>query len=168
MPVSGTITQVVNLTHTINDDISVPSDQIASGAALFPTLTTTYTDGTAAGQANKIWRDYRTLTAGSNDDLDLSGSLTNFHGDATVFTGIKEIIIAVVSPDGTKKLKVGNATNAFNGPLSSSGTIEVPYHLRLSNPSAGGWTVTAGTGDILRVNNPGASSVDYCIVIVGI
>jgi hypothetical protein len=30
-----------------------------------------------------------------------------------------------------------------------------------------GWTVTAGTGDILRIRNPGANPITYQVAIVG-
>ena len=169
MPVTGTITKTINIAHTIDDSIDVPGVNIQSGTNSFPTLTQTVTDGTAAGQANKVYRSYRTLTAGANETLDLSGSLTNFHGDVVAFTGVKSLTIAIVAPDGTKKLTVGNAaSNSFQGPLSASSTQDVHYDMEWKNWSAAGYAVANGSTDNLKIANPGASSVIFCIAVIGI
>jgi len=169
MAVTGTITKTINLTHTVDDLITVPNDPIQSGAGSFPTLTQTITDGTAAGQANKVYRAYRTLTATTAETLDLSGSLTNFHGDTVAFTGIKSLTIAIVAPDGSKKLTVGNAaSNSFQGPLSASATQDVYYDMEWKNWSASGFGVANGSTDNLKISNPGATSVIYCILALGI
>jgi hypothetical protein len=169
MAVTATLTQVLNLQHTAEDSVSVVTDQVVSGSNSFPTMTQALTDGTAAGQINKVYRLYGTLTASSSTTIDLSGSLTNFHGDAVVFTGVKLLCLAIVSPDGTKKLQIGNAaSNSFQGPLTASATIDVFYDVVLKNWSAAGWAVTNSSTDNLKINNPGAGSVSYCLVVGGI
>lgn len=170
MAVTGTITKTVNISHTADDTISVVTDSIVSGSNTFPSLTRTVTDGTAAGQANKVYRIYGTINASSSSTIDLSGSLTNFHGDAVVFTGVKYLCLAIVSPDGTKKLQIGNAaSNSFQGPLSGTTTTQdCFYSLEWENWSAAGWSVTNSSNDNLKLNNPGASAVSYCMTIVGI
>lgn len=169
MAVTGTITKTVNISHTVDDTIDVPSVNIQSGTNSFPTLTQTITDGTAAGQANKVYRSYRSLTTGANETLDLSGTLENFHGDVVAFTGIKSLTIAIVAPDGTKKLTIGNAaSNSFQGPLSASATQDVYYDMEWKNWSAAGFAVANGSTDNLKISNPGASTVYFCILAVGI
>lgn len=169
MSVSGTITKTINVSHTVDDTIDVPGVNIQSGTNSFPTLTQTITDGTAANQANKVYRAYRSLAATTSETLDLSGSLTNFHGDTVAFTGIKSLTIAIVAPDGTKKLTVGNAaSNSFQGPLSSSATQDVYSDMEWKNWSAGGFPVANGSTDNLKINNPGASTVYFCICAIGI
>ena len=167
MTLSITRTKSISASLTNDSSICITTDQITSGSNSLPNLTRTIGDGTGAGQANKWYRGYRTLAAGAADNLDLAGSLTDPFGNTLTFTGIKYIAIALVSPDGTKKLTVGNGTNPFNGPLSSAGTVDVLDEQEFYHPGASGWTVTAGTGDILKINNPGASSVTYCILIAG-
>lgn len=163
--------RTLTLSGTLTNDstLCITTDQVTSGSNSFPTLTRTISDGTGAGQCNKWYRSYRTLTAGSADNLDLAGSLLDPFGNTLTFTGIKYIAIALVaaSANGTNKLTVGNGTNPFVGPFSASGTIDVYDALELYHPGASGWAVTAGTGDILKVNNGGASSITYCILIAG-
>jgi hypothetical protein len=156
-------------TLTNDSTLCITTDQITSGSNSFPALTRTITDGTGAAQCNKYYRSYRTLTAGSADNLDLAGSLLDPFGNTLTFTGIKYIAIALISAsaNGTNKLVLGNATNPFVGPFSSAGTIDIFDSLELYHPGASGWAVTAGTGDILKINNPGAASVTYCILIAG-
>lgn len=167
MSVTGTITKSINVTNTIDDTIDIPSVNTVSGSSSFPSLTQTITDGTAAGQANKMYRSYRNVGASSSETLDLT-SLTNFHGDAVAFTGIKSLTIAIISPDGTKKLTVGNAaSNSFQGPLSSAATVDIYYDHEFKNWSAGGFTVDS-THKSLKVANAGASTVYYAILALGI
>lgn len=156
-------------TLTNDSTLCITTDQITSGSNSFPALTRTITDGTGAAQCNKYYRSYRTLTAGSADNLDLAGSLTDPFGATLTFTGIKYLVIALISAsnNGTNKLTVGNATNPWVGPMGATGTIDVYDALELYHPGASGWAVTAGTGDILKINNPGASPITYCILIAG-
>ena len=169
MALSATIASSITATLTQDSTLAVTTDVVASGTASFPTLTQTLTDGTGAAQADKWYRSYRTLAGTTAENLDLSGSLLDPFGNTLSFTGIKSIAVAVVSPDGTKSVTIGGAaSNPFIGPLSAAGTLSVPYSVVLNNPNAAGWGVTAATADILRVYNPGASSIIYCIWIVGI
>lgn len=169
MTLSLTRSLTVQGTLTNDSTICITTDAVTSGTNSFPTLSRTITDGTGAGQCNKWYRAYRTLAAGTADNLDLAGSLLDPFGNTLTFTGIKYIAIALVaaSANGTNKLTVGNATNPFVGPFSAAGTIDIFDSLELYHPGASGWTVTAGTGDILKINNPGAASVTYCILIAG-
>ena len=158
-------------------DITTPSSVITIGNN-WPTMKTTLTYGTAANQAKNWYLKKRTLAAGANDDLDLSGGLTNEVGDTgIIFLAIKVLLIAILSPDGVKKLKVGPGAgaggtlvaNAFIGPWASAASSFVQidnFGLPINHPW-GGYAVTSGTADILRINNPGAGSVDYNLLIVG-
>lgn len=169
MTLSLTRSLTVQGTLTNDSTLCVTTDQITSGSASFPSLSRTITDGTGAGQCNKWYRSYRTLASGAADNLDLAGSLLDPFGNTLTFTGIKYVAIALISAsaNGTNKLTVGNATNPWVGPMGSTGTIDVYDSLELYHPSASGWAVTAGTGDILKINNGGASSITYCVLIAG-
>jgi hypothetical protein len=140
-----------------------------SGAASIPNLSRNYTDGTGAAKANKVYAAYRTLTTGTNEELDLtSGALKDAEQTGLAFTGLKEVIIAVVSPDGTKKLTIGNATaNSFQGPLSSGGTVDVHYSENWTKPDAPGYVVNS-SNRYLKIANPGAATVNYFILLIGI
>jgi hypothetical protein len=169
MPLSLTRSLTVQGTFTNDSSICITTDAVTSGSNSFPTLTRTITDGTGAGQCNKWYRAYRTLAAGAADNLDLAGSLLDPFGNTLTFTGIKYIAIALISAsaNGTNKLTIGNATNPWIGPMGASGTIDVFDALELYHPGTSGWAVTAATGDILKINNGGAASITYCILIAG-
>jgi hypothetical protein len=169
MTLSLTRSLTVQGTFTNDSSICITTDAVTSGSNSFPTLTRTITDGTGAGQCNKWYRAYRTLAAGAADNLDLAGSLLDPFGNTLTFTGIKYIAIALISAsaNGTNKLTIGNATNPWVGPMGASGTIDVFDALELYHPGTSGWAVTAGTGDILKINNGGAASITYCILIAG-
>ena len=131
------------------------------------------TDGTGADQADKIWHDNRTLAGAASDDLDLN-ALTNSIFGSTVtinFAKVKAIVIKNKSTTAGDELKVGDAaTNPFVGPFAGDvdAVVEVGADSVLVLASLkDGWTVTGGSSDVLRINNPNAGSVTYDIVIIG-
>lgn len=155
-----------------SDTIATNTDQVRSGYGDFPPLSTSFTDGTGAQQANKWHRSKRTIGAGANDDIDLYGSLIDPRGNTLNFSRIVAVIIAIIDPDGTKSLRVGpnGVSNAWQGPFGGVGSgacLTTKKVLPLIDISAAGWPVTSGTGDILRVTNPGAGSLDYAFFVMG-
>lgn len=155
-----------------NDGIGTVVDTVRSGQGSFPAMSMLLSDGNLAGQANKWHRSTRTIAAGANLDLDLAGGLTDSRGNTLTFTRIVGVIVAVVSPDGTKAVRVGpnGVTNAWQGPFGGVGAgnyLTTKYWLPLIDYSTGGFSVTAGTGDILRISNPGGSAVDIVVWVIG-
>jgi hypothetical protein len=129
-----------------------------------------FEDGSGAGQASKMFSARRSINASSNDDIDLSGALVNDMGDPVVFTAIKAILVRHVS-GGNAAVIGGAATNPFVGPFGAgTHTIAVPVggEMLIANPTAGGWTVTAGTGDLLRIANGAGSTLVVDVTIIGI
>jgi len=168
----GTLLNVITGT-TLSATVSRAGINSASGVSLDPAAS--YTDGTGAGQANKWYLNYRTLAATTNDDLDLAGVLTDPFGSTLTFTAIKSIFVAIdygsTAYDGTKSLTIGpgSASNFFAGPFAGTNPTQTFDKFFIACiGTAAGWTVTAATGDILRIRNPGASSVSYLIWIQGI
>ncbi len=152
-------------------DVSTPTDSVQIGASSFPAVGYTLADGNGNLQAQAHWTDARTLAAGANDDLDLSGGLTGPLGDPFTLLTVRLVIVQINSPDGTKKLRVGpqGATGAAQlgfGGVAATNYVETDTFLVLSRPY-GGWAVTATTADILRINNPSAVSVTYTIYVAG-
>lgn len=155
----------------------IASCKLGSGSFSTPQTGFTYgsTDTVSGnnGQGTLQYMKQRTCTAGQTDPLILSdGSLTTA-GVTQPFTKVKFVLIQIVSPDGTKALRVGpqGVTNAFTGPFGgSTGTNsykEVYDWETVVNHKWGGYTVSAGTGDILVVKNPGAGDVTYNVIITG-
>ena len=133
------------------------------------------TYGTGANQANTVWEETRTVTAGANDDLDLTAlTKTTPAGAATIaFTCIKSIQIENQTTTTGYYLLVGKVsavTNGWEGPFHtvSGGVQRVEPDGVYANhqKSAAGWTV-ASTNKVLRINNPGAGSITYRITLAG-
>lgn len=128
-------------------------------------------NGTEADEANAIYFDDFQIAASGTLDIDLSGSLTDAHGNALLFTAIKEIMV-IAGAANANPLVIGNGgVNSFIGPFGAAAhTVAVAPANRadFTNYSAAGWPVVAGTGDILRLANGGAdTAVTGRIVIVG-
>src|SRR5690349_7014671 len=137
------------------------------------TYSTSYANGTAAGQANKLFTDTRTITASSNDDLDLNGVLTDAFGGSLALLRVKGLIVAAAAGNTNDVVVGGAASNAWVTPFgSATDKIKVKpgavLALFAGLADATGWTVTAATGDVLRIANGGAGTpVTYDIVIIG-
>lgn len=138
-----------------------------------------WADGTGVDANDKLWFSTGSLAATTNLDLDLAGGL-NFSLFGTnvgiSFAKVKLIVVWVKSTTTGDKLLVG--PNASGTPLSNH--ILTPWNNEeesvnvvgadsfLMLPSMkDGFAVTAGTGDLLRIRNPGAGAVTYEILIVG-
>lgn len=153
--------------------LSTPKSTVAIGSGQWGAMTLDLTYG-AAG-ANKVkqgWRDQRVLAAGANDDLDLAGSLTNELGESVVLTSIKLLLIAIVAPDGIKKLRVGaqGLAQAFQGPFGgvlAADFLEIDNWCPCINHPWDGYPIVAGATDKIRINNPSAVSVTYNILAAG-
>jgi hypothetical protein len=131
-----------------------------------------YSTGAGASQMDRLFAAQRTITASGTDDLDLSGTaLQDILGQNLALVRVK--LIAVYAATGnTNNVVVGAAaSNQFIGPFgAATHTLALPPggSLLVVSPTAAGWAVTAGTGDLFRVANGGAStSVTYDVIIGG-
>jgi hypothetical protein len=126
--------------------------------------------GTTAGKADLIFNDTRTIAASGSEDLDLAGSLAGPFGETLTFVKVKAILVQAASGN-TNNVEVGGAaSNAFVGPFKDSSDIVAipPGGAALFAAPTNGWTVTAGTGDLLKVaNSAGSTGVTYTITIIG-
>lgn len=143
----------------------------SDGVGTFPSISGTFTDGTGSNQCNEWFHGQYVITAGSNQDLDLSGSLNNIITPTVVFTGIRQLIVALISPTDGYVVRVGpqGVTNAWQGFWGGVGATVYSVGDPVIHGKAGGTAVavTAGTGDILRLNNPNAGSITVQVHILG-
>lgn len=128
-------------------------------------------NGTSASQANMMWSDTRTINASSAEDLDLAGGLTGALGNTITFTTIKGIIIKAAD-DNTNNVVIGGDDSAafinWVGDATDTIVVKPGGIFVLYDPSAGGYAVTATTGDLLQIANSGAgTSVTYDIILIG-
>lgn len=148
-----------------NANIGLPSYQVTLPVG----------DGTGAGQANKLYSAVRTF-ASANDDLDLAGGITDNQGQTLTFARV--IAVMVRNRSTSNGITVGGSpSNAWTAMLGSGSTIALAAApggtststgtsaLLLFNPSAAGWAVTSGTGDIFRIS--GTAGQSYDLVILG-
>lgn len=161
------------LSALIRDSGAGKSLRIGFGSRDVPELSFGLTYGTGSGKANKLYCAKRTLAATTFDLIDLAGSLSDGIGNTLTFTKLKLALVAIVAPDGAKSLRVGpqNQSNTFQGEWGGGGATvyEAVTHWKpvVYEPVAG-YTVTASTGDILPIYNPGASSLDYWLLLAGV
>lgn len=164
MALSGSIKVTSNFAQTKTADGQSASNAITQALAI------AFTDGVAAGNANRIWQDTRTLAASATEDLDFSGSLTDIYGDAVVFADIRAILITA---DSTNTNNVNVQRASANGLLlflaASDGFAVRPGGAALwMCPDATGVAVAAGTADLLTITNSSSGTgVTYTITVVG-
>ncbi|MFZ4605158.1 MAG: hypothetical protein ACOYM5_02770 [Caulobacter sp.] len=143
------------------------------GTPVFPfdvVKLTQFSPGAASGLADLLFSDERTLAASATENLDLAGSLTSPLGSTLTFVKVKAIMI-VAAAGNTNNVQVGGAaSNGFTGPFAdATDIVNIPPGgtLLLVHPTTG-WTVTASTGDILKIaNSGGTTGVTYKVVVIG-
>lgn len=155
---------------TLEGEITSPLDLSTPSAPLDYSKQMPFLQGVAAGQADMIFSDNRTVAPSATDALDLAGSLAGPFGGTLTFARIKMIAVFAA---------VGNTNNcnflmpASNGvPLFLAAGDGLPVHpgggFIWYAPSAAGVVVTPATGDLLNVvNSAGGTSVTYDLIIVG-
>lgn len=130
---------------------------------------TSLADGTGQNQANMVFSDTRSLAGSASENLDLAGGLTSPLKDTITFTKIKAIYVkCAAANDGAIEFGEG-IVNAFVGPFqaSSVGVAVAPGGEMLLTAPKDGWTVTGGTGDLLKAQNLGSATNSYDIVLIG-
>lgn len=131
--------------------------------------------GTVANAADVLWMDQRTVASATNDDLDLSGVLTDAFGDTVTMVELVGVFIINGPRSGaanTTALTIGGGTNPVVGFLGGTnptiGPLQPGAFVFLASPAASGLgAVTAGTGDILRIANASGAAATYQIAILG-
>lgn len=145
-------------------------DLVSATAPLSYKKSTDLASGVAANQADRIFSDTRTITASSTEDLDVSGgALTDAFGATFTIAKLKMLIVCA-SASNTNNVVILGDTNSVPilNTAATTHAIKPGGCATFFDPSLGGFTVTATTGDIIQVANSGAgTSVVYDIVIVG-
>lgn len=153
--------------------LSTPRSTLAIGAGAWAPMVLALTYGAAGPHKIKQWYNaQRILAASADDDLDLSGALANEFGESVVLTSVKVLLIAIVAPDGVKKLKVGPQALvlAFQGPFGGVGAtncLEVDNWCPVINHPWDGYPVVAGATDKIKINNPSGVTVTYNVLAAG-
>lgn len=127
-----------------------------------------FTDGSGANQAGKIFSDTRTLAASATESLDFSGVLLDPFGAVITSAKLKALIIKAAAANTNDVLVGGAASNALSSLFGDATDIIVvkPGGLFcVVAPQAAGYAITAGTGDLLKVaNSSSGTGVTYDII----
>jgi hypothetical protein len=138
-------------------------------------LVQAFSDGTSANKFDRLYMAERTVGASSNDDIDLAGVLTDIFG-ATIAAAELVGIVLINDPksgnNNASNLTLGGGSNPatsgfLGGTTPTIGPIKPGGCLVLMNPDATGLgTITAGTGDILRIANGAGGGNTYQIALL--
>lgn len=142
------------------------------------TYTKTLTNGSGAGNAQKIYVAAGTIAGAGTLNLDLAASLVDVFGNSITFANIKVLYVELTTATTATSIKVGGADSApFVNWIVSDGTItdEEPGVIvrnggmfMLACTDATGYAVTATTGDILKLTNLDASNTaTYRVCLIG-
>lgn len=129
--------------------------------------------GTAVNLADLRWvASARSLAATTAENLDLTGTaLADQFGTSFAAARIKLLIIQLITTTAGYTLEVGgagsNPCGTFFGDISDKLIIRAGGFGILYAPDATAYAVTAGTGDLLKINNPNAAGITYNAMIVG-
>lgn len=122
--------------------------------------------GTTAGKADRIFQDAFSIAGSGNTSYDLAGSLTDIFGNAVTFAKVKAIF--VITDDNAGNIIVGGGSNCLAALSDVSDKIPVkPNGFLALGASGAGVTVTADTGDLLRLENAGGSTGTGKLIVIG-
>lgn len=142
---------------------------IGSGKYDFGYSTThNFADGAGADQAGMVFTDTRTLSASATEDLDLAASLIDAFGATITFATIKGIHVYAASAN-TNDVQVQRASaNGVPLFMAADDGVALGPDASMTVVDPNGFTVTAGTGDLLTLTNSSSgTSVTYTVVILG-
>lgn len=166
--VNAKISLSLKATYTKDLDLGDATDPIVKTKT--HTLSTL---GAGAASYNVQWRDSRSIAAATDDDLDLSGSLTDAFGATVAFARFKVLGIWSTNLNtADTHLKLGGGSNYVSTLFAAAGDILLAPKsggsLIIACDTATGYVVTATTADILRITNASAGTIaTYDIVILG-
>lgn len=142
------------------------------GAAIEAALS--FSDGTTANKFDQLYVAERTVASATNDDIDLAGVITDAFGATITAAELVGIVLVNKSKAGvanTTALTIGGGTNPFVGFLT--GTTPAITKVGpgavfafISPDATGLGTITAGTGDILRIANASGAANTFQIALL--
>lgn len=165
MALTGTARISVNtsLTSTLDKGTATSSETL--------NWAMTIANGTGASQGSQVFSDTRTLSASSNEELDLAGSLSNGLGSTITFTRIIGLIVEADADNGDTISVGGAAANGFETWVGATGDlvkVRPGGAMAIFANDATAYAVTAGTGDLLKItNDDSAAAADYTIYLIG-
>jgi len=153
---------MVAATHTKTFGLASSSRSISETAAF------SWTEGTGANQADKLYDQSLTILASATTSLDLSGSLLDAFGDALVFVKVKAIYVKADAGNTNNVLLTRPAANGL--PFLSAAGDAIPIRpggcALLVWPDLTAIPVTAATADLIDLTNSAAGTSEICRVVI--
>lgn len=145
---------VLDMTSELSDalDLSTPVDRLAK------TLQYLLTGGTAAGQANRLWHDRRTVGPGG-ESLALDGGLVDGLGQAFTVSAIK-VLLVTAAAGNLDELVVTWAAGGLAARVAAGGVLLVV--------AAGAGYDVGSPASPIAVASGGAVTLTYEVVLVGV
>lgn len=125
-----------------------------------------YANGTGSGKADIAWDDERTLATGATENLDFAGAIADAFGTNIAAAKIKALQIESDAAN-TTALTIGNVTNGaqlFFGASAHTLVLQPGERFVIAGPV--GWTITAATGDLVKVANASGASAKYRVKVI--
>lgn len=150
--VSGKVAGKITKTHA---DGSQQFDDFS-----FPILLT-------PSDADLLFHNQYSIAGSGSQNIDLSGALTDAVGQSCVFSKVYAVMIYVTTATPGTIVNIGNSN--FLTWLGATGDLVKlgPTGLLILANTIDGYAVTASTGDILTIANPGGSGVTVKVAILG-
>ena len=174
MNVQTSLSLVMNCTATDTADLT----STAPSAVIQAKRIQTMISGTGADQADVVYADSATMIADAFADYDLSGTVKDIYGDNVVMARVKAVYVKNTSTTASI-IKVGGGSNgaglnAFDTWITSTaadgseGVLLAPDAcILLWSPGATAWVVTAGTDDLLSIEEQSTLAASFDLVVVG-
>ena len=125
-----------------------------------------FTNGTGANKIEAVLYDTGSLGDSATADIDLAGVLKDPAGDVVTMTKVKGFIIKNTSSAGSG-IQVDGTFDTWLKAASDGVKIMPGGSLTISNPTAEGYAVTAGSADIITLTNLGATTQTYEVEVLG-
>lgn len=120
-------------------------------------------NGTADGQANRLYIAEVNIGDGAVVDLDLAGALEDVLGDALVFVDVRAMAFRA-RDENTTLVTLGNDAADFIGPFD---VLRLSPGMIVSFMDEVGWPVTATTADIIQFTNAAGAAAVVDVVLIG-
>lgn len=134
-----------------------------------PTLSISdaFTNGTGANKIEAAIIKADSIAASDTEDIDLAGVIADPAGDTVTMTKVKGFLIKNTSTSGDG-ISIGGTFISWLGAAGDLVKLPAGASLMVSNPSADGYAVTAGSADIITLTNLDALNAQtYEIEVIG-
>jgi hypothetical protein len=127
-----------------------------------------FANGVGASQADKIYSIQLSIASAGTSSSDLQGSLVDALGAAFTPVKLRCIYIESASANTTNLTLFGDANSVpILNTAATTSTLQPGGIFFYCNPPLAGTTVTAGTGDIIKIVNAAGATATVNLVLIG-